>query len=250
MNTFEEQLEFFRSHQDGMKAAAESGGADGVKELIAGFSDPMERRVLFVFARRLLVHGEWQGKNLEAWVDVARAGIDECLRQSEAESTDELRDRRKDTANVISYNLAADLADCWPEGGARTTAHFEAGLAAANDCVRWREELAKPPGPRSMAWWAKGMHELSLGRASDAVTSFEKSRDYAVAAAEGDETAFGVVLGDGYAALAQQAAGDAAGAARYERAIGVFRSQLADEETKGDAQFGIDQLETVRGRYG
>ena len=34
-----------------------------------------------------------------------------------------------------------------------------------------------------MAWWARGMHELSLGRGADSVTSFERSLAYAREAA-------------------------------------------------------------------
>lgn len=250
MQTFEEQKAFFARHWPQMKELVESGGAAALIHFIAQLPDPRERRVLYAFARQGLVFDEWHGKNLDAMIEVARAGIAECLRQAAVEETDELERRRKDSANVISYNLAADLADCWPATTVeRTRAHFEAGLRAAEDCIRWREELAKPPGPRSMAWWAKGMHQLSLGRPEDARTSFERSRDHALEAAAGDATAFGVILAEGYAALAQLMTGDDTGHSRLEQALATFRSQCDDERRKSDAEFGIAQLDTVRERY-
>ena len=81
---------------------------------------------------------------------------------SEAAPDDQAREGLLQGASILSYNLSADLADCWPgDEKERTRAHFEAGLAAAKDCVRWREELQNPPGTLSMAWWAKGMHPRS-----------------------------------------------------------------------------------------
>ncbi|MGD8396513.1 MAG: hypothetical protein PVF43_13680, partial [Candidatus Eiseniibacteriota bacterium] len=153
----------------------------------------------------------------------------------------------------------ADLADCWPgDATPRTRAHFEAGLAAAEACVRWREALAKGPGPRSMAFWVQGMHLLSLGEAAAATASWQRSLDAAMAAAREQgrgadvdaHGSFGVVLGAGYLGLGQWIGGDEAGRRRYEQALDAFRAQLEDPEQKDDAQFGIDQLETVRRRYG
>jgi len=197
-----------------------------------------------------LVMQEWEGKTFDAYIEVCNAGVREFLEQSAAESDSELKRRRVNGANVLSYNLAADLADCWPgDKASRDRAHFEAGLKAAQDCIVWREELRAGPGPRSMAWWAKGMHQLSLGDADGAAESWSRSRDYAVKAATEGEGWFGVVLGEGYLGLAEWARGDETGRAHYDKAIADFRSRLEDEEQKGDAQFGVDQLEAVRSRH-
>src|SRR5436190_1934609 len=81
-------------------------------------------------------------------------------------------------------------------------------LWGAKDCIRWRDELGKPAGARFMAWWARGAHELSLGRASDAATSFERALEFARKAAVGAPAAvepggdFGVILAAGYMGLA------------------------------------------------
>ncbi|MHC4341399.1 MAG: hypothetical protein ACYSX0_14455 [Planctomycetota bacterium] len=51
METFQEQRDFFQARWNGMREAAESGGAKGIIRFIEGFDDPLERRVLHIFAR-------------------------------------------------------------------------------------------------------------------------------------------------------------------------------------------------------
>ena len=256
MQTPEEQKAFFDAQKSALVERARSGGAEAVTRFVESFEDPVAQRVLWFYSRQALMVDPEAGVPLDTCVDVARAAIASFLAQAEAEADEELRARRKDMANVLSYNLSADLADCWDDDGKqRTTAHFEVGLSAALDCIRWREELGKPAGPHSMAWWARGMHELSLGRGSDSVASFERSVAYARDAAGGDAEAFGVVLGIGYLGIARVAAGDAGGAVQLEEALSTFDRQAAaegDEETKGravDAGFGAQQLRTVQRRY-
>ncbi len=253
MKTFAEQKAFFDATWPALQAAARQGGAEAFLALIDRREDDLEKRVLHLFARQGLVLSEWDGKSLDLAAGVARGSIDRLVdeaRGAGAEGDGETVRRRTELANAISYNLAADLADCWPgERPALTEALFEEGLRAAEDCVRWRAELGKGPGDNSMAWWAKGMHLLSLGRKQDAVHGFRQSLALAQEVAETDED-FGVVLGRGYAGLARWIAGEDAGREEYREALAVFGSQLADADTKDDARFGIDQLETVKLRYG
>jgi hypothetical protein len=255
VETREEQLAYFQSQWPAMKDAAETGGAEAVIRFIDSHDEDVERRVLYAFARQGLAMGKWQGKSLEVVIDVARAGMRELLAQAEAADDPEISDRRTDTANVISYNLAADLADCWPGSDLpRTRAHFQAGLEASEQCIRWREELGKGPWPRSMAYWAKGYHQLRLGDVTGAIDSWQASLDYARQGADEDggptvvsaDADFAVILGAGYLGLARWADGDPQGRAQYDEAIAAFREQLEDEERKDDAQFGIDQLEKTK----
>lgn len=252
MKTFAEQQEFFEKHRQAMQEAALRDGAAGVAAFVAAFEDALERRVLCVFARQAVQLDRAFARDLDLYVGVARAGIEECLAQSRelASSDPDLAARCKDTANVISYNLAADLADCWPDDGLRRgPRHFEVGLQSAKDCIGWREELDKPPYPHSIAWWARGMHELSLGRIDDAVDSFGRSTEFARRAADDDESAFGVVLGRGYEAIARGARGDAGAEDVWSDATGIFESQKDDSERADDAKFGLEQLRIVRDRY-
>jgi len=258
IKSFQEQKAFFDGHWPAMKQAVELDGSQGAVDFILSFDDDMQRSVLFVFAHFGLVNEDWQGKSFDAYTEVCDAGIAELLRQADAAGDDETRNNRINVANVISYNLAADLAPCWPGDDAlRERHHFERGLKASQDCIHWRGVLQKPPMPFSMAYWTKGIHQLALGDSASAAESMAKSLDYAKQAsqADGGTTAissaadFSILLGAGYYGLARWAAGDAKGKAQYEEAIALFKAQLDDAEKKDDAEFGIAQLEVVREKF-
>ena len=69
----------------------------------------------------------------------------------------------------------------------------------------------------------------------------------AVCLAEGD---FIVILGAGYVGLAEWVRGAETGQGRYEEAVAAFREGAEKyEDKKDDFQFGIDQLEWVKGKF-
>jgi hypothetical protein len=255
----ETKAKFPDARWDEMRGLMEEAGPGAVIEFINGFDDDEQRRQLYSFGRFAFAVKEWEGKNLDALVAVANAGIAEGLRQAEAATSAEDSAKLVDFANVLSYNLSADLAECWPgDTLPREKRHFEAGLKAAEDCIRWREELGKGPGPFAMAYWAKGMHQLSLGDVDGAVVNFNKSLEYNVEVAKEEGTAgevsaeagFGLILADGYVGLAEWVKGDEDGKGRFENALAAFREgaeKYADK--KDDFQFGIDQLEWVRKKF-
>jgi len=212
METFEQQKAFFEEQWPKMQDALESGGAPAAIQFVSRFEDPTQRRVLFLFAHMGIVNQDWRGKSFDTYIEVCDAGIQAMLGEAEAAEDQEIRDRRTDNANVISANLAADLADCWPgDETPRTRSHFERGLEASNQCITWREQLKKGPWPFSFSYWTKGMHQLSLGDAQGAMESWIASLDYASRVAkeakkpttvstDGD---FGVILGSAYVGLAR-----------------------------------------------
>ena len=258
MKTWEEQIAYFDESWPAMQQAVETGGGTAVIEFINSRKEDQQRRVLYMFANRGLVNKEWSGKNFDDYITIADAGIKHFLSWAESAEDEKTRNGRVDSANILSFNLSADLANCWPGDEApREKRHFERGLQAAAQCIRWREELDKPGGPRSMAQWAHGMHQVSLGDAAGAVTSFTAAMEHGKQAAKDNDLAadvsanggFLAIVAAGYLGIAQQIAGDAAGKGQYAEALEAFKAQLADDKKKDDAQFGIDQLETVKGRY-
>ncbi|UCH79280.1 MAG: hypothetical protein JSU81_04840 [Candidatus Coatesbacteria bacterium] len=254
----EEKAEFPETEWEEMRALMEKKGADAVIEFVAGFDDE-QRRQLYSLAQRGFAYRDWEGKNLDDLATVVQAGIAEGLRQARAETDAAKAAKLLDYANVLSYNLAADLAECWPgDTLPRDKRHFEAGLKAAADCLRWREELGKGPFPFSIAYWAHGMHLLSLGETHAALEDFRKSYKFAVefAKAEGKDTSlsaegeFGVLLAAGYVGLAEWVLGEDAEKAHYEEAISAFKEGAEKyPDKKDDFQFGIDQLEWVKGKF-
>ena len=239
-------------------ATVESGGVPALIAEIEKTEDRETRRGLFSLSFGKLSSEEWSGRSLDSTIEIGRATIAEGLRQAESEEDPVEAGKRIDFANVVSYNLAADLADCWPhDDRPRETRHSEAGLAAAEDCLRWREELGKGPFPFSIAYWAHGMHSLSLGQCAAATESFEKSLAAAQELARGEHRAvevgadatFGVNLGVGYLGLARMRAGDPEGRAMFESALAGFSAQkAAHPEEELDADFGISQLATAEAR--
>jgi hypothetical protein len=255
--------DFPEIHWDKLRQEMENTGPKGVISFIDPFP-PSERLNLYSFAQRGFSGREWgreeRAKNLDDYMAVVNAGIAEALRQSDEAEDQERKNKLKDFANILSYNLAADLADCWPgDTLAREQKHYEEGLKAAENCIRWRDELEKPPSRRAMAVWAKGMHQLSLRDIPGAVESFRISLDYAVEEATlnghptavGPESAFNIILGAGYLGLAEIRLGTPGGRERYEAACTAFRQQAEGEdgEKKEDAGFGLDQLNHVEQKY-
>lgn len=240
------------THKDQLQAAMQSGKAAGALRFIAEFATIDERAELYRLAQRLV--GRSNAPDLDMLIEIVQAGIKDCMAASDAAAAADPDGaaRIKDMGNRASYNLSADLAECWPgDETPRTDRHFHTGLAAADDCIRWREDLKKEPWSFSMAWWARGAHLLSLGRAADAERSFGDALRYAelaCAAKDGDpRTDFGCLLARGYVGLAQAALGRGYGP--YDAACSAFRVVTAEGGEKGDdARFGIDQLETMRRR--
>jgi hypothetical protein len=254
-----QQKEFAEQQWEPMREAMEKGGPAGVKAFIEGFSDPSERRQLYYFGHRAFSGRDWQGKDLDQVADFTELGIDELLEHSQAEADAEKAKAYKNAGNAMSFNLAADLADCWPgDDVPREHRHFERGLAAAERCIRWREELQAKPEHFSIAWWAKGMHELSLGRHAESLRSFVESRDFAVksAEAEGHDTSispdghWSVLLAAGYVGIAQCAGGDEQGRAALQQCYAALTEGMKQQpDQAGDLQFCLDQLQKVEGKY-
>ena len=253
-----EQANPLEQHRAAMKEAVEAGGGGAVIDYIEGFdSDPL-RRVLYIASKQVLAPPDFQDKRLDDLITVSEAGVAEMLRQAEATSDGETRGQCIHGAHVVSFNLAAELADCWPDDELpRTEAHHIRGTQAAVDCLLW-SEAAGEPMPISNDYWVRGIHQLALGDTQAAIRSWTASLEFAEAAAENQGTstkvgpngAFGVILNVGYLGLARWASGDEAGKSEYEAALHAFRAQTEDPDKADDAKLGIGQLEKTRKQHG
>lgn len=240
-----------------IREAAARGGAREVARGVVE-RDPEERRQLWRLALRRLDDRESPLRSFETIIDVAQAGIDDAMTLSNQARDSESAATWADAANVLSYNLSAALADCWPDDPApRERHHFEIGLRAAEDCIRWRWELGKPPDRRAMGYWAAGMHHLSLGNLLEAWGSFTTAEKLARGTLKGSHGAgvepegdFGVILYHGYAGIARWVMGEDEGRRDYERACRAFEGTgHSDPERKEDADFGLEQLRWVEKKF-
>jgi hypothetical protein len=238
-------------HASALTEAMTSGGPAGVIAYIESLHEP-ERLAVYAFAQRLFSQRGDASAPFDDYTQIVRSGIGEALRRSAAADDPTASMQLKDTANVFSFNLLADLAECWPDDRApRERRHFEEGLRAAEDCVRWREELGKPNDRKAMGWWGKGMHLLSLERNHESVEAFQTACALVFPNDRFDvsaERSFDQILYLGYYALGRIADGDVSGEGDLVAAQEAFRAQLDDAEKHEDAAFGIEQLRVVEER--
>lgn len=227
-----------------LRTSMDREGVDGAVSVLRELEGGV-RLEGFAYAQQLFGSRGAAPVSLDDYAALVRIGIDEAIRQSQAGGGD----AAKDLANRMSYNLSADLAACWPDDTLpRERRHFEAGLAAAEDCIRWRDELNKPDERKSIAWWAKGMHLFSLGRFNESLDAFGMAaRLSGVAPDDKPQSSweFGQILNIGYCGLAQIALGDDAGRGVLASANAAYKEQCEDPAKLEDAQFGIDQLGVV-----
>ncbi len=246
---------------EALREKMRSGGAAAVIDHIGTF-EPADRLKLYNFAqtafsgRRAELGG---AAGFDDYIAVVRAGIDQALEMAGLADDPDIAARRKDLANIFSFNLSADLAECWPEDTRpRERRHFEEGLRAAADCIGWREELGKDPSRKALAQWAKGMHLLSLGNFEEAratfATALRLSEEFAAASGNPTdatpEADFSILLGHGYLGIAESLAGGDEGSRRYDRAIETFTTQAERfPDRREDAEFGIAQLRCVHSKF-
>jgi len=243
-----------------VKPALETGGPQGAAAVVRETGGTAR---LGLWDEILQAAGgeDWAGKSLDTRLALARLAMADALeleaaaRPRDAEQADKLLDQ----ANIWSFNLAADLAECWPgDEEPRTDHHREAGLAAALDCLQWRRQLRKGPFPFALAWWARGIHELALGRPVEAERSFSEAAACGRRLAQEQGRSVEVdghsvymhLLNAGYAGIARAAGGDSEGRATLERCLEAFAEQAilhADEAE--DAAFGVDQLRHTARRF-
>jgi hypothetical protein len=237
------QGDFPQKHAEELSRLIEAGAASAVTSYVQALASPLERRQLFAFAQQAMSKRKVEDRDLDVLIAIAHAAMEEGTRQAAAETDPAEAAKRKDFVNVVAYNLAADLAECWPDDlTPRRRAHFETGLAAAQQAVRLRDELGKPAAARAMAWWACGAHQLSLGRGADAASSFERSLEFARKACKGAATV--EAGGDFHVMLASGCLGLATKTRLFDEACAAFDATAAKADGEGaeDAAFGSAQL--------
>lgn len=226
-----------------VKELAEAQNYSGIEALAAKFSDTKEQIAFLRFIVRSLMFRDWQGKSLMPLVKISDNAIAKALAIGEI-----------DEANVICYNMSANLADCWNDGFARNRETSLRGLDYAERALEYRRQLKKGPASFSLAYWAKGIHLFFLGEYSAAEENFKFSLDSAVAAAvAANQTAaiqaeapFAVLIAHGYLALAQIASGNTEGRQMLEEVLSAFeKMKTISDDSKADAEVGLDQLNYV-----
>lgn len=245
-----------------MQEMCEGEGPDGLIAWLSSARSDETRRRLFSQAQQQLDLRAWPAGNLDDYIQVCRAGIAEYVRQSELLAVDDPELSRKllDSANAMSYNLSAALANCWPDDELpRERRHFTEGYAAADNCVRWRHELAKGPYSLQMAYWARGIHLLALEDLPGVMENWSEALAQSVAYCQekglaeqaGPGSDFCLNLATGNLGIVKMLSGDRSGQADYDAALDAFNAQLEseDSEQREEAQIGLGQLRKIYHSY-
>jgi len=232
-----------------IKKLAETEGAQSIISLCEQEQDIEMRWSLYRFSNQTLAQRDWNGRDLSTAITVGEAAIESMLKIASSDKA--IEKTYKDRANILCYNLGANLCDCWDDGIERNDTFFEKGVELACRAIKFREELDKGPAPFSMAYWLRGKNYLSLGQVAKAKEDLKKSLDYAKEDARtkslpdslSADAGFAVILGYGLVAIAEIVEGVVGARESFDQVIKVFESQISqDSDKKADAEFGIFQL--------
>jgi len=155
-------------------------------------------------------------------------------------------------ANVTSYNLAANLADCWfDDERPRSAKHFEAGVKAAKRCLELRVLLNKPPQAMAMAYFILGVHEYSLHHFENAETAWVSKLEQEMLFHQSAEQAhqnLDVILSHGLIGLARWTL-NVADSKAFTQSISRLDAQRNPENT-GEVDLFISELEILQEKHG
>jgi tetratricopeptide (TPR) repeat protein len=248
----------FAQHCDDLRRAAVEGGGVAVVEMIAGLPTFGERLVLYTLARQALSPASGIPGALDVLSDVADAATGECEALLSLTSDPGSAQELLRALHMLNFNLAADLADCWPDDDRpRQTHHFERGLDAADYLLGPVFQGAVAPRALANDHWVRGMHLLSLGRQEEAAACWDEAlrhaREAAVrlgAPAGGPESTLQVLLLEGYNGIAGFVRGDREGGGRrLAQAAADLRRRAEREDEAKEALYLLGQLEKVCSRY-
>jgi len=155
-------------------------------------------------------------------------------------------------ANVTSYNLAANLADCWSDAEEpRSDKHFEAGVFSAKRCLDLRKKLNKPPASFAMAYFVLGVHEYSLNhysKSEEAWANKLKNDSLCLEKSTEAETDLNSLLSHGLIALARWSQG-AESLGNYDESI-LRLNAMRTTNNAGEVDLFIDELRLLKEKHG
>ena len=155
-------------------------------------------------------------------------------------------------ANVTSYNLAANLADCWLDAEEnRTTKHFKAGVKSAELCLDLRVRLNKPPAAMAMAYFLLGVHKYSLRQYTSAEDAWVNKLDFELRNQEtppNGSADLNVVLSRGLIGLARWSSG-VDNKSEYKKSLEKL-SAIRNSENYREVDLFASELELLMQKHG
>lgn len=213
-------------------------GAKGILDAARNVTGK-ERVAMLRLAIRKIAYGSWPNEYLDEMIYLGDAAITEALAIGE-----------KDEANIVCFNMSANLCDCWGDAFKRDLRHFEKGLAYADRALAFRKELGKPADKVAMAHWARGKHLLSLRRFKEAVEAFVENVNCLKQANSVNEPE-ALAAAQGFLALSRIAAGTESDISSYRGWLATLNKVSQEDPKKAeDVKLYVDQLEVTRRTLG
>jgi len=223
-------------NQETIRQILKAGGAPGLLAQVRDLSMKDRNQALRI-AVRTIAFGKWPQSSFDDMLVLGEAAVREALETGEL-----------DDANIMCFNMATNMADCWGDAYMREKRHFELGLVYASKALQLREQLAKPADKQGMAHWARGKHLLSLERWIDALAAMQASYTSWKAHAGENKDHEDLWGADAWLGLTQWVKGNPDGKTRYRNALDRLKAIYVSEEKRRDAaEIYIGQLrETER----
>lgn len=218
-----------------------SGGDSFVAiEFLSRQADPLTAASVY---NKLLKHLYYKEKDIQAVINMGRAGIQHSLSAAAAPATDPDQVKElKGQARAIAYNLASYTWPGWEEPGIEMgEAEIAQGLDAAVAAARISRELGLDALHQSRSDWMLAAQQMAAGDFARASGNFKTAAELARSAGAPGEA----LLSEGFACLVSLLASpdDPAAEARFM----AVKRDLSDEK---DGHFFIDQLQAARRVFG
>jgi len=217
--------------------AFDCGGAGAAVGVLSSIGDSIQAGTMFDGLARRLYNSR---KDVANMISVAKAGIVFCLDRAKRAESAETATKLKTAAKRIAFNAGANCWPGWADDGIHITPDdIQSGLSFAklsHDLVR---ELHLGLKQEVNALWLVGALRLAAGEPAAALIEFRAARN----ASESIGDAAGMLMAEGYCAIARQvdnAVAPAAAAEELEVVLTLLRELGSDE-----AKFFAQQLVTA-----
>lgn len=221
-------------------------GMVGIENHLDELPDSGDRRLFLLDSIRTAIDATYiENKQLDRMQEIYEACIAEALAIANGD------EKLIQYANVTSYNLSANLADCWPDAEEkRFERHFTAGIESARRCLDLRVQLKKPPATMAMAYFILGVHEYSLKQYSKAELAWQSKWENELL---DQETTFqdvdlNVLLSRGLIGLAGLSMG-AADHSEYNESLRRLEASRTAENS-GEVDLFISELTILKRKHG
>lgn len=228
-------------------------GIEGIDSVVKEYPIEGNQRLKLLDSIRQKTNSSYISDHLlDRMHEIHEACIAEALDSANAQGSANGNEELLMYANVTSYNLAANLADCWMDAEEpRSVEHFTAGVASAERCLELRRQLNKPPAAMAMAYFIRGVHEYSLKQYSSAESSWTnklENEKLSPDTAAASPASLDMLLSHGLIGLARWSQGVGDGS-DYEESLRRLEAERT-ADNNNEVELFLDELRLLKEKHG